>query len=69
MKKRNLAIKIGDLPYRAHTLDSESLSNIFGGGDCIQDGGTCVCGSTCCTSGYVCNIAGGNGTCGAYTGG
>jgi hypothetical protein len=40
MKKRNLVVKIGELPYRTHTLDSDSLGKIFGG-ECAPDGTNC----------------------------
>jgi hypothetical protein len=40
-KVRNLAVKIGELPYRAHTLDSDSLGKIFGG-ECAANGTECT---------------------------
>jgi hypothetical protein len=39
-KVRNLAVKIGELPFRAHTLDSDSLGKIFGG-ECAANGTDC----------------------------
>jgi hypothetical protein len=52
MKIRNLVVKIGELPYRAHTLDSDSLGKIFGG-ECAANG------TTNCTGkgkGFCCNV-------------
>jgi hypothetical protein len=40
-KVRNLAVKIGELPYRAHILDSDSLGKIFGG-ECAPNGTNCA---------------------------
>jgi hypothetical protein len=41
MKKRNLAVNIGELPYRTHTLNSESMGKIFGG-ECAPNGYYCA---------------------------
>jgi hypothetical protein len=38
---RKLAVKIGELPYRAYILDSDSLGKIFGG-ECAADGTNCA---------------------------
>jgi hypothetical protein len=39
--KKQLAVKIEELPYRAHILDSDSLGKIFGG-ECADDGTNCA---------------------------
>ena len=61
--KRKIAVKIRELPYRAYTLDSESIGKIFGG-ECVQKGEICICGSSCCTSGNICILKGAYGICG-----
>jgi hypothetical protein len=61
MNKRNLAVKIGELPYRVQTLDSDSLSKIFGGdGSCQPDGTDCDCQPPgfCCHICYVSDFFG-----------
>jgi hypothetical protein len=47
-EKKQLAVKIEELPYRAHIIDSDSLGKIFGG--CIEEGQKCsgVLDCNCC---------------------
>jgi hypothetical protein len=41
MIKRKLSVIIENLPYRAHTLNSESMGKIFGG-ECAPNGTNCA---------------------------
>jgi hypothetical protein len=50
--RRNLVVKIDELPIRAENLEFSKLKIIFGGepvGDCYSSGDSCHKGTFCCS--------------------
>ena len=54
--KRQLVIKIGELPFRSENLGNRILLEIYGG-ECTEKGGWCNpdCANNCCAN-YICDL-------------